>query len=125
MSTMKLPAHYYQQFDADFAREVPGEGYGGWKTADLELSWEHTAVVVMHAWDAGTREQFPGWHRAVEYIPRSYAICETVIPPLLKAVRESGFHLIHVAGRAWQPSSTPGGVFFSAIKSRGLTPIPP
>src|SRR5713226_4264274 len=94
--TIRLPAHYYQQFDADFALEVPAEGYGGWKTAPVDLSWEHTAVVVMHAWDCGTCKEFPGWYRAVEYIPRSYAICEKVFPPLLGAVREHGFRLFHV-----------------------------
>ena len=47
--TIRLPAHYYQQFDADFSLEVPAEGYGGWRSAPVELSWEHTAVVVMHA----------------------------------------------------------------------------
>ena len=31
MKPVKLPASYYQQFDADFTREVPGEGYAGWK----------------------------------------------------------------------------------------------
>ena len=69
---IRVPASYYQQFDADFNREVPAEGYGGWKRAEVEVSLQHTAVVVMHAWDCGTREEYPGWHRAVEYIPRSY-----------------------------------------------------
>lgn len=105
MSTLRLPAHYYQQFDAEFARDVPGEGYGGWQQADIDISREHTAVVVMHAWDAGRRAEFPGWHRAVEYIPRSYAICQTVFPPLLQAVRAAGFKLIHVVG---------GGDYFRA-----------
>jgi hypothetical protein len=96
MSTIRLPANYYQQFDADFSLDVPGEGYGGWKKDSIEISREHTAVVVMHAWDCGTREQFPGWHRCVEYIPRSYAICRTVFPKLLGAVRATGLPLLHV-----------------------------
>ena len=33
MGDVRLTAHYYQQFDADFALDVPGEGYGGWKAA--------------------------------------------------------------------------------------------
>src|SRR5437773_8335703 len=69
--TIRLPANHYQQFDADPARDVPGEGYGGWKRAEIELSRHHTAVVVMHAWDCGTRARYPGWYRAVEYIPRA------------------------------------------------------
>ena len=70
---MILKASYYQQFDADFSLDVPAEGYGGWKAADIEIAPQHTAVVVMHAWDTGTREQFPGWRRAVEYMPRAQA----------------------------------------------------
>ena len=93
---VKVPANYYQQFDADFSIDVPGEGYGGWKRAEVELPVAHPAVAVMHAWDCGTREQYPGWHRAVEYIPRSYEICRTVFPGLLSAVRASGLKLFHV-----------------------------
>ncbi len=95
---IKLPASYYQHFDADFKRDMPAEGYGGWKKADIEISRQHTALVVMHAWDMGTREEFPGWHRAVEYIPRADKICQTVFPKLLGAVRGSGFRLFHVVG---------------------------
>src|SRR5262245_44598277 len=73
--TIRLPANYYQQFDADLAGEVPGEGYGGWKREEIDLARDHTAVVVMHAWDCGPREEYPGWYRAVEYIPRANAIC--------------------------------------------------
>lgn len=96
MPNLTIPAHYYQQFDADFTLDVPAEGYGGWKQTDLEIAPEHTAVVVMHAWDCGTREEFPGWHRAVEYIPRSYEICRNIFPPLLSAVRNSPLQLMHV-----------------------------
>ncbi|HNT35973.1 MAG TPA: hypothetical protein PKH07_13370 [bacterium] len=96
MKTLSVPASYYQQFDADFSLGVPAEGYGGWKTEDIEISLEHTAVVVMHAWDFGSREDYPGWHRAVEYISRAQQICRDVFPPLLSAVRASGLPLLHV-----------------------------
>ena len=95
---IKLPASYYQQFDADFKLDVPGEGYQGWNLGDIEISRKHTALVVMHAWDMGTRAEYPGWHRAVEYIPRADKICRTVFPKLLSAVRESDFKLFHVVG---------------------------
>jgi hypothetical protein len=95
---VRLWANYYQQFDADYDLDVPGEGYGGWKRAEIEVSLDHTAVVVMHAWDCGTREEYPGWHRAVEYIPRSYEICRNVFPGLISAVRDSGLTLFHVVG---------------------------
>ena len=93
-----LTASYYQQFDADYDLDVPGEGYGGWREADVEIDLDHTALVVMHAWETGTREMYPGWHRAVEYMPRAQAILETVFPPLLATVRAHGVKLFHVVG---------------------------
>ena len=90
MERATLGASYYQQFDADYALAVPAEGYGGWKRADVEIDLAHAAVVVMHAWETGTYEQYPGWYRAVEYIPRARVILRTVFPRLLPAVRASG-----------------------------------
>ena len=98
MRPLTLTASYYQQFDADYDRDVPGEGYGGWQQADLQIDLDHTAVVVMHAWNHGTREQYPGWYRAVEYIPRSNAILHEIFPSLLSAVRAAGVTCFHVVG---------------------------
>ena len=95
---MKMNSHYYQAFDADYSRDVPGEGYRGWQQKELTFDREHTALVVMHAWDCGTPEQFPGWYRCVEYIPRANKIAKTVFPPILKAARETGFRMYHVVG---------------------------
>ena len=95
---MKINAHYYQQFDADYSLDVPAEGYAGWQTGEIEIDPARTAVVVMHAWDCGAYEEFPGWWRAIEYIPRSHEICRTVFPPLLAAVRAAGLNLFHVVG---------------------------
>lgn len=97
-SFLRIPAWYYQQFDADYSLDVPGEGYGGWKRETLEFSREHTAFVSMHAWDSGTKEAFPGWWRAVEYMPRAEAICHDVYPALLSTIRKSGLPLFHVVG---------------------------
>jgi hypothetical protein len=105
---IRLKSWYYQQFDADFSREVPGEGYGGWKQAELPLNPDATALVVMHAWDCGTREEYPGWHRAVEYIPRSYDICARVFPPLLGAARASSLKVYHVVSSSAYCRSLPG-----------------
>ena len=101
MRTITVPANYYQQFDADYSLDVPAEGYGGWQKTEIELALEHTATVVMHAWDCGTYEDYPGSWRAVEYIPRSYEICQTVFPPLLAAVRAAGMPLFHVVAGAY------------------------
>jgi len=108
MATVVLPTWTYQQFDADLTAEVPGEGYGGWQRQDLPLALDRTALVVMHAWDAGTPEKFPGWFRAVEYLPRSYEIAETVLPPVLAAVRRIGMPLVHVVAGVDYWSGQPG-----------------
>ncbi len=98
MRPITLQAEYYQQFDADLTLDVPGEGYGGWRQADLVLDLEHTAIVVMHAWETGTAERYPGWYRAVEYIPRAQQILDEIFPDLLAAVRAAGVTLFHVVG---------------------------
>jgi hypothetical protein len=108
MNTLRIAANYYQQFDADPARDVPGEGYGGWKKAEIEIAPEHTAIVVMHAWDCGTPEEFPGWYRCVEYLPRANEIVKRVFPPLLSAVRTSDLNLFHVVGSGEYYRSFPG-----------------
>lgn len=98
MRALTLTAGYYQQFDADLRRDVPGEGYGGWQRAPLTIDLDSTALVVMHAWNHGSAQQYPGWYRAVEYIPRANAILAEVFPPLLAAVRGAGMTLLHVVG---------------------------
>jgi nicotinamidase-related amidase len=92
-TTIGLPAYYYQNFDADFSRDVPEEGFGGWKRGDIEIAVDRTAVVMMHAWDCGEQEQF-----AVPYIPRAAEIAWRVFPNLLTAVRRSPLPLFHVVG---------------------------
>ena len=122
MNTVSIPANFYQQFDADFSLEYPGEGYGGWKRSEIDISTDHTAFVVMHAWDAGTRDEFPGWHRAVEYIPRARHISQTVFPELLSAVRSSSYPLFHVVGGGDYYADYPG--FRRARELAGPEPEP-
>jgi len=122
MSTYRLRAHYYQQFDADFTRDVPAEGYGGWQQTEVDIAREHTALVVMHAWDTGTRENFPGWHRAVEYMPRANQIARTVFPDMLRAVRQSDLPVLHVVGGGDYYSRYPG--YQRAVDQAG-DPAPP
>jgi len=118
---MKIQANYYQQFDADYSLEVPAEGYGGWKKTDIDLSLDHSALVVMHAWDTGMRQQYPGWHRAVEYFQRADAIVKTVFPPLLAAVRRSKLKLYHVTSGSFYCKSYPGCQ--RAVALAGPTPV--
>lgn len=120
---LTVKAHYYEQFDADHSLEVPANGYGGWKTAELGISPAHTAVVVMHAWDCGTYEQYPGWWRRVEYVPRAMEICRTVFPGLLSAVRASGVKLFHVVGGGDYYKDLPG--YRRAVELAGPGPETP
>lgn len=123
MRIFRVPANYYQQFDADAAGDVPGEGFGGWKRAEFELAFEHTAVVVMHAWDTGRPGEFPGWRRCIEYHGRADAICETVFPRLLGAVRRAGLRLYHVTGGGTYGRAYPG--YRRAAALAGPEPAPP
>lgn len=108
MTTITVPTASYRQFDADVTAEVPGEAYGGWHTVSLPLNLGRTALVVMHAWDAGTASEYPGWFRAVEYIPRAYRISASVFPPLLSAARTAGLRVLHVVGGPDYYSHLPG-----------------
>jgi len=121
--TVKLPASYYEQFDADHNLDVPAEGYGGWRRGQIEISLAHTALVVMHAWSCGPREEYPGWWRAIEYIPRSLEICRTVFPPLLEAVRGAGMTVLHVVGGADYYKGRPG--YARAVALAGPPPEVP
>ncbi|MBA3710644.1 MAG: hypothetical protein H0W83_17705 [Planctomycetes bacterium] len=113
-------ANHYQQFDADFTRDVPAEGFGGWRSSEIELDPRRTAVVVMHAWDTGTREQYPGWHRCVDYFPRADAILRDVFPSLLAAVRTSPMKLFHVVSDAGYAARFPGH-----LRAKALAGPPP
>ncbi len=123
MGTVRIRADYYQQFDADYSRDVPAEGYGGWKQAALEIDPERTALVVMHAWDFATYEEYPGWYRAIEYIPRAREILQTVLPGLLSCVRRSGMQLFHVVSEGSYYKEYPG--YRRACELAGPGPAPP
>ena len=105
---IKIPAWYYQHFDADYSLPVPEASFGGWKKETLDISRKHTAIVSMHAWTAGTKEEYPGWWRVVPYIPRSYGVLREVYPRLLSGVRASGLPLFHVVGSGDYYKGLPG-----------------
>ena len=120
MAIVKIPAGYYQQFDADVSLDHPGRGYGGWQRSEIKIDTDHTAFVIMHAWDTGTPEDYAGWHRAVEYFPRAEKICREVFPPLLRAIRSSGMKLFHVAGGGTYHEHLPG--YRTAVELAGPEP---
>lgn len=121
--SIPIRAHYYEQFDADYSLEVPGEGFGGWKSAELEINPDRTALVVMHAWDCGTEEEFPGWWKRVEYFRRANAILRDYFPPLLSAVRNSPLPLFHVVGGGDYYTHLPGHQ--RTVELAGAPPAPP
>ncbi len=121
MRNVKIQANYYQQFDADLSLEVPGEGYGGWQRDEIEISLDSSALVLMHAWDTGTPEEYPGWYRCVEYLPRAASIVREVFPPLLQATRAAGMPVLHVVGGGDYYQHLPG--YKRAIELAG-TPQP-
>lgn len=118
-----LNSWIYQQFDADLTLEHPGEAYTGWIRRQIPLDWEHTAIVVMHAWDVGTPEQVPGQYRVCEYVPRSTRIIREAFPGFLEVVRKSGVKLIHV-GSLTETSveSLPG--YRRSVEKWGTDPNP-
>ena len=121
---IKLPTEYYQQFDADYSLDVPAEGYGGWQTGEVEIDPAHTAVVLMHAWNCGTLEQYPGWFRACQCIPRTYDICRDVLPGLLEAVRGAGMNLFHVVCEGDYYKTYPGYARTLALAGADPEPLP-
>jgi len=118
-----IPTWYYRHHDADFDLDVPEEGFGGWQRETLEFSPGHTGLVVMHAWDCGTYEQYPGWYRCVPYIPRAVAIAGTVFPRLLDCVRSSPLPVFHVVGGREDYKELPG--FLRARELAGPASGPP
>jgi nicotinamidase-related amidase len=120
MAIVSIPAGYYQQFDADYSLETPGQGYGGWQRSEIKIDTLHTAFVVMHAWDTGNQEEYAGWHRAVEYFPRAEKICREVFPPLLQAIRSADMNLFHVVGGGSYHRDHPG--YRRAVELAGPEP---
>jgi nicotinamidase-related amidase len=121
--TITIPTWYYQHHDADFARDVPEENFGGWQRTPLDHARHHTALVVMHAWDIGSYEDYPGWWRFVPYIARANRICAEVFPPLLAAVRRSDWPVFHVVGGGGYYEDRPG--YKHAVKLAGPAPERP
>ncbi|MDZ4860745.1 MAG: hypothetical protein SGI88_17355 [Candidatus Hydrogenedentes bacterium] len=120
---LRIPVNYYQHFSADFTRAVPEEGFGGWKKTELEFAPDHTGIVVMHAWDCGAYEEFPGWHCAVPYIPRAAEVCRQLYPNLLATIRSSPLPLMHVVSSAGYYKERPG--YKRAVELSGPSPAGP
>ena len=91
-----IPASYYQQYDADYSLEYPGEGYGGWKKESIPIDPEHTAFAIMHAWDNGALPEAQPIYNVCEYVPRAEKILRGPFPVFLEWVRNSRIKHIHI-----------------------------
>ena len=96
-----IPARRYVQRGADHSLEHPGLGFKGWTDIEVPVDPEHTAIIVMHAWDMGTQQTQPVSWDTVEYIERAEKITAERFPGFLEKVRASGIRLIHV-GAGWE-----------------------
>lgn len=123
MTTLKLPTSYYQQFDADRTLAEPALAYGGWQQGEVEIAPPHTALVLMHAWDNGSPEQYPASYRAEDHLGRATRIMEEVFPPLLAAARGAGLTVLHVVGGGRYYKDLPG--YRRAVELAGPPPPPP
>jgi nicotinamidase-related amidase len=110
MAQLSLCASYYQQFDADHSLPFPGEACGGWRQAEVAIDPARTALVVMHAWNYFTAQQYPGAFRAEDHLGRANAILENVFPPLLQAARGAGLTVLHVVCGGEYYKNLPGYV---------------
>jgi nicotinamidase-related amidase len=117
---VSLPAAYYRQHDADPKWEVPAESYGGWARADIEIDLRRTALVAMHAWNAGTPAEYPGLHRIFEYLARAASVAQATFPPLLAAARAAGLKTYHVVAGGDYYKTCPG-----YLRAAALAPAEP
>ncbi|MCK5811913.1 MAG: hypothetical protein KAG94_03390 [Clostridiales bacterium] len=103
MKTQQIPTEYYQQFDADYSLQYPGEGYGGWQKKSLPINLEKTAIILMHIWDPLKIETYPGSYRAVEYLNRAQSIINNQLPQLLTLCRNNHIKIYHMADEQKTP----------------------
>ncbi len=107
MSTiLELPTWYYRQFPSDYSKgERATEGVLGWGQRVCRVPKDQTALVLMHLWNIGFPEG-PAWGPGVgqqarrdaqEFVGRCVKTFTTSLPPVLKAARESGMTVVHVA----------------------------
>jgi nicotinamidase-related amidase len=103
---LELPLWYYRQYPVDFRLgEEATRGILGWAQRSCMIPKEQTALVLMHFWNVG----FPGgpeWSESSsqrgirecqEYVGRCTAQFTRTMPAILKAARDAGITIIHVA----------------------------
>lgn len=103
---LDIPLWYYRQFPVDFRLgEEATRGILGWARRPCRIPQDEMALVLMHFWNIG----FPGgpdWSEASpqrgirecqEYVGRCVTQFTRTMPPILKAARDAGMTIVHVA----------------------------
>lgn len=115
---LKLTGEYYRHYPVDFSKGKNGAlGFKGWgDSIDIEVSAEQTALLPMHIWNIGFHPQLlfsPEGKTGpvmemLEWASRSVPIIKHEIPPVLKAARDAGINVIHVASDEPYAKKYPG-----------------
>ena len=104
---IRLPWHIYRHFPADFSRwHEAAAGFRGWETETRELDLGRCCLALMHFPSRGlTPEtewgpdcQNPNALGTVEWVPRTMDVVAFRMPRLVKAAREAGLLVVHIAG---------------------------
>jgi hypothetical protein len=74
----------------------------------FDIDLDHSTVVIMHAWNCGDYQDFSGWYRHVEYIPRASKILNELFPNLVSTVRSTPMRLFHVVSHGEFYKKYPG-----------------
>lgn len=115
---LSLKGEFYRHYPFDFSKGKTGAvGFKGWGEAvDIEVLLAETALIAMHIWNIGFHPELqflPGGHAGpvmamLEWASRSIPIIQTEIPPILKAARDAGLTVIHVASDENYAKKYPG-----------------
>jgi len=125
---IQLPWGIYRHFPADFSRwNEAAAGFKGWDSEVRELDLSRTCLVLMHLPETGLTpgtefgpdSRSPNALGTIEWIPRTMQLVAFRLPPLVKAARDAGLLVAHVAG-----GDGIGPVWEACLKEAGEAPPP-
>ena len=125
---VRVPWLIYRHFPADFSRwDEAAAGFRGWEAEVRELDLDRSCLVLMHFPSTGLAPgtewgpdcQNPNALGTVEWVPRTMEVVAFRMPRLVKAAREAGLLVAHVAGAPGK-----GPVWEKSLKEAGDPPPP-